>query len=509
MAAKPLFYSVSPEASGQLSLLIKDSHLKPKLREFLIILVDACQDEEHQRISRQAFVQRLKGANHACSAGLIGKRFKELEQIGVLNDTHCYLDGKACRIVEITSFLPVLAHFASPDRKTLIPSHRPSKHQLSLAIDQLEMEGSYLSLSEDVPPRIESLFCILDAGMKLSGRDKRRDIQCKYQFYEDDWIEIRTSTQTREGSDVAYLSDERAMRALNGILLDELETRFGSLDQLSATDLGIQDEYFFFDLYELCRRMGLRPNDQNRRIVREMLARLRDTEFRVDASHSPYFMENFTFGAETAHYRYITEFYAKKDYEHDEQGRRVVTSDRFYLVKFHTAILANLISGGRSFISHDGLMSERSGLAHRLNNWAKAVVGVRPKPNGRPFTYTLDEFGERVIPSARLDNFERAFLSLIRRQCKDVDEYGRPVHDEATPGWQEEGTNIGWLYGYYYKVEWDEEKVQEHRRMRRRRPRTTKLYPLITIWRDTKDQYVGDDSDHNKALRRQAAALIT
>ena len=45
--------------------------------------------------------------------------------------------------------------------------------------------------------------------------------------------------------------------------------------------------------------------------------------------------------------------------------------------------------------------------------------------------------------------------------------------------------------------------------MRRRRPRTTKLYPLITIWRDTRDHFVGDNSAHNKALRRQAAALAS
>ena len=509
MAAKPLYYSVAPEATAQLPLLIKDSCLTPKLREFLTLLVSTCQDRDLQRINRQAFIKVLQDANHASSAGLIGKRFKELEQLGVLKESDCFIRGKASRIIELTNLVPVLAHFANENRSALIPSHRPSREQLSLAIDQLEIEGSYLSLSDDVPPRIESLFCILDAGMKLSGRDKRKDIRCKYQFFENDYIEIRTSTQTREGSDVAYLSDERAMRALNGILLDQLESRFGSLDQFSVTDLGIKDEYFFFDLYELCRRMGLRPNDQNRRIVRDMLARLRDTEFKVDASQSAYFRENFTFGAETAHYRYITEFYAKKDYEHDDKGNRVVTSDRFYMVKFHTAILANLVSGGRSFISHDGLMSERSGLAHRLNNWAKAVVGVRPKPASRPFTYTLDEFGERVIPSARMDNFERDFLSLIRRQCNEVDDQGCPMHEEATTGWREEGANVGWLYGYYYKIEWDEGKIQEHRRMRRRRNRTSKLYPLITIWRDTSDFYVGDDSDHNKALRRQAAALVT
>lgn len=508
MAAKPLYYSVSTLTSAQLPLLIKDASLKSKLREFLMVLINACQDAPDQRLSRQAFIAALEAAGHAASAGLMGKRFKELEQLGVLAEADTYIAGKACRVMELTSLQPILAHFGQSERKTLIPSHRPLKKQLSLAIDQLEREGSYLSLSEDVPPRIESLFCILDAGMKLSGRDKRKDIQCKYQFFENDWIEIQTSTQTRDDSDIAFLSDERAMRALNGILLDQLESRFGSLNDLSLLDLGLKDEYFFFDLYELCRRMGLRPNDQNRSIVRGMLARLRDTEFKVNASRSPYFMDNFTFGAETAHYRYITEFYAKKDYDDDGAGNRVVTADRYYMVKFHTAILANLVSGGRSFISHDGLMSERSGLAHRLNNWAKAVIGVRPKPTRRPFTYTLDEFRERVIPSARMDNFERDFLNLIQRQCQEVDEQGQPLHEEATPGWRQDGPNIGWLYGYYYQVEWNEERIREHRRMRRLRSRSTKLYPLITIWRDIRDYYVGDNSDHNKALRRQAADML-
>lgn len=84
---------------------------------------------------------------------------------------------------------------------------------------------------------------------------------------------------TRQASNIAYLSDERVMRALNGILLDELENKFGTLDNLNINNLGIKDEYFFFDIYDLCRRMGLRPNDQNRKIARGMLERLRDTDF--------------------------------------------------------------------------------------------------------------------------------------------------------------------------------------------------------------------------------------
>jgi len=508
MAQHKVYYSVSNEAASHLNALLADRNINARFRAFIVALINACADDTHNRVARPDLIDYLKHQGMAASVGLVGKRLKELEALGVLKETRCYIEGRASKIVELTTLQPVFQHFASNERKTLIPSHRPSKNQLSLEIDKLEKQGSYLSLNDSVPPRIESLFCILDAGMKLSGRDSRKSIECKYTFFENDHIYIQTSTLDRAQSDIAYLSDERAMRALNGILLDQLEDKFGSLESLDIEKLGIKDEYFFFDIYELCWRMGLRPNDQNRKIARKMLARLRDTDFLIDATNSQYFMDNYSMGAETAQYRYITEFFAKKEYAYDESGKKQVSSDRYYLVKFHTAILTNLITVGRSFISHEGLASERSGLAHRLNNWAKAVVGVRPKKVTRPFQYSLDEFRERVMPSSRIDNFERDFLSLMKRQCTEPVEEGSAVHQEATTGWAEEGDNIAWLYGYYYKIEWDEEKIANHRRMRRRRQKTSKVYPLITIWRDSEDIFVGDNSDHNKALRRQSAAML-
>ena len=90
-----------------------------------------------------------------------------------------------------------------------------------------------------------------------------------------------------------------------------------------------------------------------------------------------------------------------------------------------------------------------------------------------------------------------------------IDAEEADLHAEATVGWRGDNqSNIAWLYGYYYKIEWDEAKVKELNRIRRRRYRTTKQYPVITIWRDVEDFYVGDNSDHNKALRRQAATLL-
>ena len=510
MAQQKIFFSISPSVKADFTLLLADKTINPKFRAFTIALVHACLESNNGVVTRSEFIEHLKTRQMAASAGILGRRFTELDKLGVLRESKEHIAGKACKRVELVNLQPIFAHFGNKERSSLVPSHRPSKNQLSLEIDKLSVEGSYLSMNNSLPPRIESLFCILDAGMKLSGRDSRRAIDCKYTFFENDHITIQTSTVTRSNSDIAYLSDERVMRALNGILLDELENKYGSLEQLSIDDLAIKDEYFFFDIYDLCRRMGLRPNDQNRKIARGMLERLRDTDFLIDASNSVYFRENYSMGAETAQYRYITEFFAKKEYLTDEQGKRQVSSDRFYLVKFHTAILSNLISVGRSFISHDELASERSGLAHRLNNWAKAVVGVRAKPISRPFEYPLDEFRERVMPSARMDNFERDFFSLMRRQCDElISDDGKPIHIEATTNWDPaKPVNIAWLYGYYYKLEYNDEKADRLNRIRRRRRRSTKTYPVLTIWRDGEDLFVGDNSDHNKALRRQSATLL-
>jgi hypothetical protein len=260
--------------------------------------------------------------------------------------------------------------------------------------------------------------------------------------------------------------------------------------------------------------MGLRPTVNNRNIARRMVERLKDTTFAVDATHSPYFREHYLpdQSLNVGEYRYITEFFARKEEELVDEEHKVYTySERFYFVRFNSLILANLRMVGRSFISHPALASERSGLAHRLNNWAKAVVGVRPSVKARDtHCYPLDEFRDRVMPSARLDNFERDFMNLVRRQSElgpeELDTDSGLEH--ATGPWQEDQANIVWIYGYYYRIEHNPQMVRELNRRRGRRVRTLKDYPVITVWRDAQDAFVGDDSAHNQALRRQAQLVL-
>lgn len=509
MAKLRTVYTTHPSVAVEIQQLAASASINEKFRLFIQAYVNFCDQQPDRMGPRSEFVKHLQSLDMASSDGVIALRLNELRRLGVIKEEKEFINGKKVNLIELTKLQPIIEHFANKDRTALVPSHRPLKNQLALQMDALKGQGSHLSIIQDSSVRIESLFCILDAAMKLSGRDKRKKIECDYSFTTGDSIKIKALTTTDTNSDIAYLSDERVMRALNGFILDKLESKFSSLADLSVEDLGLKDEYFFFDLYALCRRMRLRPNDQNRKIVRSMLERLRDTVFDIDASNSPYFRENFSMDAETAQYRYITEFFAKKDYITDEEGKRQVTSDRYYLVKFHTAILTNLITVGRSFISHDGLAYERQGLAHRLNNWSKAYIGVRPKSIEKDFQYVLDELRSKVIPSARMDNFERDFLSLMRLRCsEDIDENGASFHLECSGQWIEGATNIAWLYGYYYKVEWDQEKAVRLNRIRRRRSRCVKDYPVVTIWRDTEDLFVGDNSPHRQALRRQAAEIV-
>jgi heme-degrading monooxygenase HmoA len=48
-----------------------------------------------------------------------------------------------------------------------------------------------------------------------------------------------------------------------------------------------------------------------------------------------------------------------------------------------------------------------------------------------------------------------------------------------------------------------------YRKTRTLKKRRRKIYPVITVWRDRADPRVGDESDHNRALRRQAKALFS
>lgn len=496
-------YKLGSEAQLLIPTLSLSDDVPEKIVSFFLVLNKEV--EEKGFCDKEQLIQALKGAGLNGSLNIVNKRMKLLSDLNILETEPTYINGRLFSVTTISSFRKLINHYISNKSKPQRKIGAPRKELISKERQALDKNHTEMVLkgNTNATARIESLFCIFDAAMKLNGRDKRKKIECEYKFHMGDSVLIKALTLTDDKSDIAYLSDQRVMRAINGSILDDLEERFGSIANLSIKDLGIVDEYFYFDLHDLCRRIGLRPNILNRSIVREMIERLRDTHFEIDATYSAHFRNNFSLGAEVSTYSYITEFFAKRG-PGDEQTQG---SDRFYVLKLHTAILHNLISTGRSFISHPELAREKSGIAHIINNWNKSYIGVRDKKNIRDFTYVMDELRDKIMPSARLFNFNRDFLALMQRQSKrNIGEDGSPIHKEAGVEWDgsEGATNTVWLYGYYFKIEWDQARVLELNRMRYRRSSKNKNLPVITIWRDVEDPYVGNNSDHAQALRREA-----
>ena len=125
------------------------------------------------------------------------------------------------------------------------------------------------------------------------------------------------------------------------------------------------------------------------------------------------------------------------------------------------------------------------------------MIGVRPGKKDVSRTYLLDELWEEMMSSSRLDNFTAHFQNLLARECI-----------EGKEGWSPDKKNRSLIYGYYVEFNPDVEVIKEQMRIKGRRKRQGgKFYPAITIWRDAADSIVGDNSDHNLALRRSEAEL--
>ncbi len=524
-------YEISSAVKREISKLIainKHSGLK----EFVLAVINAAVTQDVDSINREELNEALskhlapsksndKTAKPLSTANsMVSRRIQELEKLGCVRIRSEYRQvGKAKRKFTVHEFLSLaglLAHLNESTGYSPAPQGRPKLNDLVVYSDMLESEGLVrLDADGEVVPYTEGAFSILESAAR-SRSDKDSVIHCQYYIKRDDYVEITAATSTKEGAGIMYSADQRVIQALNGMLRHANGEIQGDMfnEELPAKLIG---EYCFFDIYALTREIGLIQNvKQNRANVVKMIERLKDTTYSVDATHSMYWRERYMPDAKfnKADYRYILEFYSGADWC-STIGKDGVAApeieDRFFVVKFHPLIFQAMTTPRLAFISHDGLKKERLDIVHRLNNWVKPVVGVRPKNVGNDHhQYTLDIFHQRVRPASRLDNFERQFLHVAQRQDRLEDEC---PHEESVRFQYDENNEIipegiFWLNGYYYKISQDEDLSKEiYRKTRTIKKRRKKIYPVITIWRDKKDEIVGDDSAHNKALRRQMLEL--
>jgi len=478
---------------------INNDTLPKPLREIVAELAKQAGQGSHRLVDREAICDGLRTDQRRFNKGILSANLALFKNAALLKRIKQQLDDAAVD-VDIIMDLASLGSSFEEKKKGQVKVVRRTAVAEQRAMEEIGAKSQFLA---GQPPesvgRHEGLMTgILDSAVRLSPKDTRKYIEGTYRFPGGESISIKTMTLTGD-RDITVLSDQRVMRALNQMFIDHVEERFGRITELTPAQLKEIDGYYAFDLNDLLRQLGYEQRGSNRQLVREMLERLRDTTYEIDASNSEYFRNRYSLAADEVQYRYLTEFYAKKEVEQvDEKGEVYQHNNRYYIIRFHTIVLHNLLTLGESFNSHPALTQEKSGLAQRLSNWSKAFIGVRRKTNKQDLEerreYTLREFHERVMPSAHYFNFERDLVNLLRR--------------EATAPWSDTAPNVSQIYGYFYQFEINEEKSRELIRKRRLRMEIRKPQPVITVWRNREDLYVGDNSMHSQALRRQARLYL-
>jgi len=521
MAKSPVFIAVNPSVYAGKEILEGSESLPEHIRNFLLTIIDASEvhgiqlsrdNTQWLALPRERLRSELKNKDFPCSEALISTRLKDLTKNKVLNyQAERGGSGKKTSIYYLNSLEAILKLALTYDeaKKRKGNSSRRTKTEVAIQRELFisNKEIGFLEGDEVFADYyIEGLISgVLDTAMRISSSDRRDTIKADYSFSLRDetgqrWnenITINTSCLTEKGSSIMVLSDQRCIRALNTMFIEHIRKNYNLNDE--NFDSSTIPNEFVFDIVDLCKQIGLGASGANYDITRKMLARLKDTVFNIDAQNSPWFQTKYGLGADKMEYRYIVQWYAKTENEElflDAGGSIITRAERYYVIKFHDLVFKNLLSMAHVFISHPELRSEKSGIAHRFNNWCKAFIGVRPRKGKNQFEYQLDELKEKVMASSRLDNFCRDFVNLLSRECVSLE-------------WKDDGRNISLIYGYYVHYSADENDVKEYMsRKKRSRRQGGKLYPLIKIERDINDPIVGNNSKHNKALRNEMHGIM-
>lgn len=495
MPQPAIYYIATNEAISQLRLLLESEEAPVGVKSFVDTIIELQIVNKHNPVARSVVLNHLKKSKSkgGSSGATLTIREKEFQKLGIMEESEDVIDKKKVIIKKLKKLTPLLS---APKRLAADKSNRKSfsKRQIRLALDEINFNENIAALSADGPwtSRIDALFTgVLDAMVRISGKDKRNFIAGTLQ-YASETVEITTQTLSSSQAEIIQLSDYRVVRAIDEMYVNYVEENHGPLKKLSTEQKSRIPVDLVFDIYDLCEKLGWERGKNTADQARKILDRLASTEFHINASEAPKFREKFTAGATSQRVRYLSEFRTYDEWEENEDTNIVDLAPRLYLVRLHSSIASNIVNNELRHIAHPGLIQDNSGIAHRFNNWCKVIIGVTAGKNDKVKEFLLDELWEQVMPSSRLSNFSESFKSLLRREALDGPESWRP------------GENcISLIYGYYVEIIHDEHEVKEVMRVKERSTRSGgKMYPLLRIWRDKADEYVGDNSDHNQALRR-------
>ncbi|MBL4866755.1 MAG: hypothetical protein JKY67_10315, partial [Pseudomonadales bacterium] len=165
----------------QLSLLQSTIDIKRPLKEFVICILEQTKKDEQSVISRQHLISQLGQRGLKNSNSLVMRRLGELKKLGVSSHSETQAKGRRKPLVlyTIDNIAPLLAFQTKPK----IPIERRTKSFVKTQLDLFRNDAELVLLEpfEKFPAVLHERIWsgILDAGMRLSARDKRVEINTR------------------------------------------------------------------------------------------------------------------------------------------------------------------------------------------------------------------------------------------------------------------------------------------------------------------------------------------
>ncbi len=476
--------TISEEARLNIAQVQYASKLPNALSNFLLNVVDLIKEKNFDAINRVELLNTIKNnAGKPLSSARLSQNLKNLTDYGVLKKDNITINRSPTTVYNIDSF-DSLKQLPEPKPRTVRRTRDIAKRQEA---NLKNSDYSYLSSSDNALARNvhDQIFAgILDAGMRLSAKDARREIITEITIAKQP-LTITTRTRTSKNDGIALMSDLGMVRILLSWARSDLAVRARQFVDREGDNPKINqlNNLFSISAFSLTEALGLkRSSGANVDRVVDIINRLATTEYEVDSSMSPWFREKFSFSSEAEIMRF--KFLNNLEIKLDERGTgdmfeaRQKYAPRYFTFSFDPRTFYVLASdaiqrdGYHLFNSHPELSLDRSGITQRFYNWARAYIGgTRPKAIESQW-FSMEQMHGMLVPSARLDNFRRYFL--------------RAIENKVVEGSLESGYLKALIYGYYVTVKKEQGRAW-----------------MLNIKRDINDSIVGIESNHQQMLRSE------
>lgn len=486
---------ISQRARAQQEVLAYERNLPGADAKFLRYLYDLLTSRpDGVYVDRDELCALLKSLGEKHSVDLVTRRLRNLVGVGIISHERRPVRAVMCAVYTLDDLAP-LATLKPPKQRKAAPARRTleqvRRQQLALTDDD---SLHFLNPIEGQKPLFaDRMFLgLLTAGMRLSHNDPRKVIDTEVRVKKRP-LRIRTFCTTEDGSGIAMLSDLRCARSLIAWAKRGMKAHYEQLLSEGRTpDSTSFRNRYAINLNSLLRFMEYTPSSHNLDSVRDMLVRLRQTEYSVDSADNPWFQQYLTETGRgtTKLYRFINSIEMVEEWEPDvtligEEQMGAVGRLRpiWYVFSFDHSLYESLVldalngGGGELFLCHPELARETSGSLQRLYSWMRGYLGSSDKPGLADQRYTMRTMHEMLLPSTRFDNFSKLFLRALAQKAPD-----KHLNNAAT---------VVPVYGYFVTV------------YRDKGPKYS-----FSFARDKSDALIGDNSFHHQKLRQAAQMAL-